>query len=190
MTQDDFRGQPQSDSNMTPKWLKKWLFVSKKTPQKSLFESLSGRAWKSLLESFLSHFSRFWALGSVAAVPTHKILPLWLWEPATGPWIAKKCEIALGTRRPFTGVSRALRARNPEKVRKKSRKSLEKVWKKSWKGPERLFRDFFQTLWGVPGPEAPGDFLQTFSGFRARRARETPCKWPTDSQKPREASTL
>ena len=56
-------------------------------------------------------------------------------------------------------------------------KSLEKVFRD-------LLRDFFQTLQtfsrlfpdsrGVLGREAPGDFFQTFSGFRARRARETP----------------
>ena len=53
-------------------------------------------------------------------------------------------------------------------------KSLEKVSKKSeksGKGLENvcsgLFRDFL-------GPLAPGDFFQTFWGFRARRARETP----------------
>ena len=73
----------------------------------------------------------------------------------------------------------------------KPRKSLEKVsrgqrvWKKSRKSLcgtfSRLFpgsRDFFQTFSrlfrGAPGPEAPGDFFQTFSGFRARRARVTP----------------
>ena len=59
-----------------------------------------------------------------------------------------------------------------------SGKSLEKVSKRSRK-------DFFETfsrLSGGPRPEAPGDVFQTFSGFRARRARETPCKWPTRSQ--------
>ena len=92
-----------------------------------------------------------------------------------------KHKLLLGTRWPFTGVSRALRARNPEKVWKKSPrasgpgtpresgKSLEnvrRVWKKSRKGPKktcsRLFPDFF----GVSGPEVPRD----------------PCKWPTGSQ--------
>ena len=31
----------------------------------------------------------------------------------------------------------------------------------------------FWRLFGVPGPEAPGDIFETFLGFRARRARET-----------------
>ena len=71
--------------------------------------------------------------------------------------------LVLGTRWPFTGVSRALRARKTpkksekvspgppsslEKVSKESGesgKSLERVWrvwKKSRKGPERLFETF------------------------------------------------
>ena len=56
-------------------------------------------------------------------------------------------------------------------------KSLEKVSKKSEKSGKSLenvcsglFRDLSQTF-GDPGP---GDFFQTFWGFRARRARETP----------------
>ena len=58
------------------------------------------------------------------------------------------------------------------------------VWKKSRKSPKSLekvskmsVRDFFETFsrpLGTPGPEAPGDFFQTFWGFRARSARETP----------------
>ena len=38
-------------------------------------------------------------------------------------------------------------------------------------------RDFFETFsrfFGTPGPEARETFFQTFWGFRARRARETP----------------
>ena len=31
----------------------------------------------------------------------------------------------------------------------------------------------FWRLFGVPGTEAPGDIFETFSAFRARRARET-----------------
>ena len=97
---------------------------------------------------------------------------------------------ASGGHWPFTGVSWALRARNPEKSLKKVSRglrpreppeSLEKVSKKSGesgKSLEKVPKDFFERLFpdsrGVPGPEAPGDFFQTFSGFRARRARETP----------------
>ena len=61
----------------------------------------------------------------------------------------------------------------PRESGKKSRKSLFGTF-------SRLFpdsRDFFQTFFrlsGALGPEAPGDFFQTFSGFRAWRARETP----------------
>ena len=85
-----------------------------------------------------------------------------------------------------TGVSRALRARNPIKVWKMSPwasgpgapKSLEKVSKKSeksgnFKVSKVSVRDFCETF-RHPGAPAPGDFFQTFLGFRARRARETP----------------
>ena len=59
-----------------------------------------------------------------------------------------------------------------EKVRK-SPESLEK----SRKGPERTTSRLFPDSQGVPG-----HFFQTFSGFwRARRGRETPCKWSTGS---------
>ena len=82
----------------------------------------------------------------------------------------------LGTSPPLTEVSRALRARNPKKVSKKSRgqsgKSPESLRKVSgecfWTVPGTFWR-----LFGVPGPEAPGDIFETFLGFRARRARET-----------------
>ena len=93
---------------------------------------------------------------------------------------------ALGTSPPVTAVSRALWARNAEKVSKMSpaasgpgpRKSLQKVSGtvgkiSARKCPEsvfglfpRLFGDFF----GVPGRR----LRETFSRFRARRARETP----------------
>ena len=52
-------------------------------------------------------------------------------------------------------------APGPPRVWKKSGKSLEKVSKRSRE-------NFFETL------EAPVDFFLVFSGFRARRARETP----------------
>ena len=38
------------------------------------------------------------------------------------------------------------------------------------------FRTVPETFWrlsGLPGPEAPGDVFETFSAFRARRARES-----------------
>ena len=85
-------------------------------------------------------------------------------------------------------VSRALQARNPQKVCekfpgafrpwgpprvwKKSGKSLKSLEKVPKKFPKRLF-ETFSRLSGAPAPEAPGDFFQTFSGFRARRASET-----------------
>ena len=55
---------------------------------------------------------------------------------------------------------RGLRPRNP------SPKSLQRVSKESF----RTVPETFWRLFGVPGPEAPGDILETFSAFRARRA--------------------
>ena len=49
-----------------------------------------------------------------------------------------------------------------------------RVWKKSRKGPKKTFSRLFPDSRGAPGPPAPGDFFQTFSGFQAQRARETP----------------
>ena len=69
-----------------------------------------------------------------------------------------------------TGVSPALRARNPKKVCKKAENSPEKVWKKSRK---YLFQTFSR-LFGTPGPEALSRLFLTFLGFRARKTRETP----------------
>ena len=63
---------------------------------------------------------------------------------------------------------------------RESGKSLEKVWrvwKKSTKGRERPFRDFFETLQTSRGRRHLSDFFrhfQSFSGFRAQRARDTP----------------
>ena len=92
---------------------------------------------------------------------------------------------------PSRELQESLGPSGPE-IPKKSEKSLpgppapgsQKVWKKSRKSPEqtfsRLFPDFsdifetFSRLFRAPGPEAPGDLFQTFWGFRARRARETP----------------
>ena len=63
-------------------------------------------------------------------------------------------------RKSLKKISRGLRARGP----RESGKSLEKVFS----GP---FRDFFQTLETF---SRLSHFFQTFSGFRAQRARETP----------------
>ena len=67
-----------------------------------------------------------------------------------------------------TGVSRALRARNPQKVWKKSPQGPRKSGKSLEQTFSRPFPDFFGTfsrLCGAPRPEAPGDI---------QRARETP----------------
>ena len=85
---------------------------------------------------------------------------------------------------PSDELQESLGPSRPE-IPKKSEKSLpgppapgsQKVWKKSRKSPEQTFSRLFETfsrLLGTPRPEAPGDFFQTFWGFRARRARETP----------------
>ena len=97
----------------------------------------------------------------------------------------------LGTSPPLTEVSRALRPRNAKRVSKMSPgapgpetpKSLKKVSgtvrQVSGESPESVWRVFlecsgtFWRLFGAPGPEAPGDIFETFSAFRARRARET-----------------
>ena len=68
--------------------------------------------------------------------------------------------------------TRGLRPRNPEKSPKSlgnSPESLRRVSKESF----RTVPETFCRLFGVPGPEAPGDIFETFSAFRARRARET-----------------
>ena len=92
------------------------------------------------------------------------------------------------TRPPLTEVSRALRARNAEKVSKifpgasgpgnpeKSPKSLGNSPKSLQRVSKESFRTVPETFWrlfGVPGTEAPGDIFETYSAFRARRARET-----------------
>ena len=62
---------------------------------------------------------------------------------------------SLGPKKSETSLPGPPGPKPPKRVCKKSRKSLEKVWKKSRKGPERLFRDFFQTLFGGFGPGGP-----------------------------------
>ena len=113
-------------------------------------------------------------------LPSSKILHMELscWEPAC----------------PLQG---SLRHFGPEML-KESRKCLPgppapepgKVSKKSWGQSEHtlliLSGDSMQTSWTVPetfwrlfgvlGPEAPGDIFKTLSGFRARNARETPVR--------------
>ena len=94
--------------------------------------------------------------------------------------------IVLGTRWPFTGVSRALRPRETPKKSEKSLpgpeapgppESLEKVWKKSGeseKGLEKVPKDFFETfsrLSGGPGAGGPG---RLFSDFFGLSGPETP----------------
>ena len=85
---------------------------------------------------------------------------------------------------PVGHLQGSLRPSGPETPKKSEKKSpgasgprTPRVWKRSRKSPESLeivSKRSRETLGGVPGPEAPGDFLQTFSGFRAQRARETP----------------
>ena len=62
----------------------------------------------------------------------------------------------------------------PKKSEQSLPESLEKFsknsGKKSRKGPEKTFSRLSPESRGTPGPEGLGDFFQTFSGFRARRA--------------------
>ena len=81
--------------------------------------------------------------------------------------------LSLQPRPPLTGVSRALRARNPERVSKESKNSLRSLKIDCFETPETVSR-LFRALFGPRGRKAPGDSLETLSGFRARRARETP----------------
>ena len=89
-----------------------------------------------------------------------------LWEPVdhlqglSGPPGPKP-------RKSLKKFSRGPQPRAPPRVWKRSRKSLFGTFSRL----SRPFQDLFQTL---GGPRAPGDFFETFSGFRARRARETP----------------
>ena len=87
--------------------------------------------------------------------------------------------VVLRTFRRATGVSRALRARNPQKSLKKiSRgrrgKKVRKVWKKSRKCLFGTFSRLFPDFWGPRGLRPRETVFQTFWGFRAQRARETP----------------
>ena len=75
-------------------------------------------------------------------------------------------------RKSLENVSRGLRPRNPEKSREQSEKTLSTI---SGDSPEtsQIVPETFWRVFGFPGPEALGDILETFSAFRARRARET-----------------
>ena len=73
---------------------------------------------------------------------------------------------------PKKSVSWRLRPREPPRVWKSLEKVL-RVWKSLEKVPKRLFETFSRLLWGS-GPEASGDFFQTFfGGFEPGGARET-----------------
>ena len=80
-------------------------------------------------------------------------------------------------------VSRALRAQNPERVSKKSPGAGSKKCPKQSRNSLRSLKiDCFETPETVSdtfeprGRKAPGDSLETLSGFWARRARETPVR--------------
>ena len=97
----------------------------------------------------------------------------------------------LGTPRPGTEVSRALRARNPKRVRKESERvsrprEPQSPPKSALRSPKRvqkrgfgLFWTLFGLLahslgmWSSPGRDTLSDSFRTLLGFRARRARET-----------------
>ena len=69
-----------------------------------------------------------------------------------------------------------LQGSQPKKSEKKVSRPLApppRVWKKSREGPEKILSRLLPESRGVQGRTAPGDFFQTFSGLRARRARET-----------------
>ena len=66
----------------------------------------------------------------------------------------------------YRSLSGPLGPKSPKSLEAKSGKSLENV-------SSGLFRDFFQTFWD-PGRRPQETFFQTFLGFRARRARDTP----------------
>ena len=93
----------------------------------------------------------------------------------SGPEIPKKSEKkspgAYGT-----GVPKSL-----EKVSKKSRTDIFETFSRL----VGLFRDFFQTfsrLFGTPAPEAPGDFFQTFWGISGPEGPRDSCSSSEGSQ--------
>ena len=99
----------------------------------------------------------------------------------------------LGTPRPGTEVSRALRARNPKRVRKgvpaSEPQSRKKCAPESEKSPKRvrscvfgLSSDSVVHSWGLPALGHPlGLFLDSF-GVPAPKGPGDPCAWPGGSQ--------
>ena len=79
----------------------------------------------------------------------------------------------------FLGFSKRPRKRRTgpgsKKCPKQSRNSLRRLKIDCFETPETVSR-LFRTLFGLQGREAPGDSFETLSGFRARRARETPVR--------------
>ena len=98
------------------------------------------------------------------------------------------------TQWPFTGVSRALRARNREKVWKSPKKSPgpespKNVSKKSResgesleKVPKKLFPDFLPDSRKAWGRRLRETFLSDFLGVSGPEGPRDPCKWSTGSQ--------
>ena len=79
------------------------------------------------------------------------------------------------SRKSLQRVFRGLPAPGSKKCPRQSKnspRSLETVY---FETPETVFR-LFRTLFGPWGRKAPGDSLETLSGFRAQRARETPVR--------------
>ena len=72
-------------------------------------------------------------------------------------------------------VSWGLPAPGSKKCPKQSRNSLRSLKTVYFETPETASR-LFRTVFGPRGRKAPGDSLETLSGFRARRARETPVR--------------
>ena len=107
-------------------------------------------------------------------------LASWLkWNPCSKP--------ILGTCWPSTGVSWALRPRNPRKSLKTSGasgprtpESLEKVLKRS----RKVFFNTFSRFSGVAG-QRPRENFSDFSEFRAQSSRETPVDGQADNGFPK-----
>ena len=74
-------------------------------------------------------------------------------------------------RRPLRGLP----APGSKKCPKQSRNSLRSLKTVYFETPKTVSR-LFRTLFGPRGRKAPGDCFETLSGFRARRARETPVR--------------
>ena len=83
----------------------------------------------------------------------------------SGPGIPKESQKSLP----------GLPAPGSKKCPKQSRNSLRSLKTVYFETPETVSR-LFRTLFGPRGRKAPGDSFETLSGFRARRARETPVR--------------